>query len=139
LYVFRVEIVRVKADCSQLTGALESILAQRGYRTLRSFDLPLNSATDAVGECGACAERRSGACACRYAVLLVFPYARVSSAEAITIQGRGERSTVTLLTYNEDSELTSQFPLLLIEALQVFPGAEAQDGKSSVQTNSYVL
>lgn len=113
------ETVRVKANCSHLTGALELVLAERGYRTQRSFDLPLNATMHGLEKCGTCAERCLNGCTCRYTVLLVFPRVGISSAEAISVQGKGEDATVTLLPYNSEDEFTAQFPLILIEALHV--------------------
>jgi len=125
-----VENVRVKADCRHLTGALELVLAERGFRTLRSFDLPLNTTTHGPEKCDACAERCSNGCICRYTVLLVLPRPGISSAEAISVQGKGEDATVTLLPYNPEGEFTAQFPLILLEALRVAQNIEPDFGTS---------
>ena len=124
------ETVHVKADCSHLMHALELVLAGRGYRTLRSFDLPLNAATDASQKCRSCPERCSDDCTCRYSVLLILPPPGGNSAETIAIQGKGESSIVTLLPYNPDSEFTAQFALLLMEALRVPKVSAHGDGTS---------
>lgn len=113
------ETVRVKADCSHLTDALELVLAERGFGTLRSFELPLNATTHGPEKCNACSERCSNGCTCRYNVLLILPRPGISSAEAIAIQGKGDNSIVTLLPYNPEGEFTTQFILLLIETLRV--------------------
>jgi hypothetical protein len=114
-----VETVRVKADCSHLTGALELVLAERGYSTLRSFDLPLNAAKPGLDICSSCAERCSDGCICRYTVLLVLPRPGISNAEVISIQGKGANATVTLLPYHPEDEFIAQFGLLLMEAMHV--------------------
>ena len=129
-YLVSVETVRVKADCSHLTGALELVLAERGFRTLRSFDLPLNTTTNGPEKCNSCAERCSNGCACRYTVLLVLPRPGISSAEAIAVQGKGENSIVTLLPYNPESEFTAQFALLLMDALRISQDYVPGDGTS---------
>ena len=112
--------------------ALELVLARHGYRTLRSFDLPLNAATDESVKCNSCLERCSDSCTCRYAVLLILPPPGGNSAETIAIQGKGESSIVTLLPYNSDSEFTAQFALLLMEALHVSQDVVHSDRKSVV-------
>lgn len=122
------ETVRVEVDSSQLTSALERILPQHGYRTMRSFDLLLNASTSATGVCNACPERCPDECACMYTVLLILPRAGASRAETIAVQGKGRSSTVTLLTHDGDSELAAQFALLLMEALHNSKDAEQSDG-----------
>lgn len=118
-YPLLVETVNVKADGQRLTVALESVLIQRGYRTLRSFDLPLNAETREPGKCSSCAEPCPDGCACRYTVLLVLPRPGASNVEAIAVQGRGESSVVTLLPFSPESDFCAQFVLLLMEALLV--------------------
>ena len=112
----------------QLVGALERILPQHGYRTLRSFDLPLSTSADTTGACGACAERSPEGCACRYTVLLVLPRAGAGMAETIAVQGKGASSTLTLLASDRDSELAAQFAPLLTEALRISTDAERSGG-----------
>jgi hypothetical protein len=115
LYPVLVEVVRIEVDCSQLIGALERTLPQHGYRTLRSFDLPLVATADlAHGGCK-CGEQ----CNCRYAVLLVSTNRpQTAPLETISIQGRGKSTVVTLLSPDAESILASQFALLLVEALR---------------------
>ena len=128
VYPVLVEIVRVEADCVQLVGALERILLQHGYRTLRSFDLPLSTSANTAGACGACAERTPEGCICQYTVLIVLPRAGAGMAETIAVQGKGASSTLTLLTHDGDSELAAQFAQLLTEALHNSKDAERSDG-----------
>src|SRR6266498_3242095 len=99
-YLVPVETVRVQADSSHLMRALELVLAQRGYHTLRSFDLPLNATSDESIKCNSCPERCLESCTCRYAVLLILPPPGGNCAETIAIQGKGENSVVTLLPNN---------------------------------------
>ena len=133
-YPLLVETVNVKADCQRLTVALESVLIQGGYRTLRSFDLPLNAETREPGKCSSCAELCPDGCACRYTVLLVLPRPGASNVEAIAVQGKGESSVVTLLPYSPESDFSARFALLLMEALRVSqvqaPGSGAKGGLS---------
>lgn len=112
------ESVRVEVDCSRLTGALESVLTKHGYRTLRSFDLPLGTTTNSMAECCACGELCPGDCNCRYAVLLAFPPQYTGKMVSISIQSKGDSSIVTLMALNSEGELVTQFAQLLIEALQ---------------------
>ena len=122
------ETVRVEADSSQLIGALERVLPQHGYRTLRSFDLPLSTSTQTAGLCNACPVRCPEGCACRYTVLLVLPRAGAGQVETIAVLGKGGSSTLILLARDGDSELAAQFARLLTEALRISTGAERSDG-----------
>lgn len=116
----RVETVCIEADCAQLVGALERVLPQRGYRTLRSFDLSLATAASHAPNCSTCAEYGKGQCNCRYAVLLVFAnQSGMSTPGVISVQGTGGSSVVSLLSVDDDSDFAAQFTALLIEALGV--------------------
>ncbi len=122
------ETVRVKADSSRLISALERTLPRHGYRTLRSFDLPLvaadlTAADPAQGTCE-CGEP----CDCRYAVLLVYAdRPGRTPPETLSIQGQGGSSFVTLLSPDGESALAARLALLLVEALQGADGTGPSD------------
>ncbi len=92
---------------------------QRGYRTLRSFDLPLAAPESSAQRNCTCGQRHQETCNCRYAVLLVFaPGSELTSATTVSIQGQANSTIVTLMSEPGDSELSAQFTPLLVEAVQ---------------------
>jgi hypothetical protein len=120
VYPVSVETVRIDANSSQLVVALEHVLPERGYRTLRSFDLPLVTAADASTNCHHCVEYGTGQCDCRYAVLLVFAnQVEARAPGVIAVQGIGGSSVVSLSSFDENSDFVEQFTPLLIEVAAI--------------------
>jgi hypothetical protein len=133
----RVETVCVQAEGVYLTIALETVLAQRGYRTLRTFDQVINSVVNEKRDCCMCGVSDPGACRCRYTVLFAYSSQETDDAEILAIQGRNNHSVVTLLSH-DDSKLAVQFASLLIEVCKVCNACQSPERKFEPPTSTYI-
>ncbi|MCL4507310.1 MAG: hypothetical protein M1434_00755 [Chloroflexi bacterium] len=118
------ETTELNVESSVFVSALEQVLPRHGYRTMRSFDLRLDS--DAASQIPQV--EQTCQCGCGYTVLLVFPNAPNAGMEGtISVRGIAERSLVSLLAPDNDGELAAQFPTILVEAV----GMKSDDGGNS--------
>jgi hypothetical protein len=117
------ETTELLVEGGAFVRALERVLSRHGYRIQRSFDKRLDSGTASQ----AAQAQWPCQCGCGYTVLLVFPDTPNASLEGtITILGIADRSVVSLLTPDNDGELTAQFPTILVEAM----GLRGEGGKA---------
>ena len=101
---------------SKFVNALERVLPQYGYRSMRSFDLHLDG--DAASQIPLVG--RPCRCGCGYTVLLVYANSPRTGLEGtISVRGIAERSIVSLMVLDRDGELEARFPTILVEAVQM--------------------
>jgi hypothetical protein len=112
------ETATLGLDSRAFVNALEQVLPRRGYRVVRSFELSFTD-TSQADEPRAALQLHSCECGCGYTVIQVFSEMPATLwAGAIAVQGREGRTTVSLTSPENDSDLAAQFASVLIEIVQ---------------------
>ena len=110
------ETTELNMASSICVNALERLLPQHGYRTVRSFDLHLDQDTPThISQVGQPCQ-----CGCDYTVLLVFANTPQAGLEGtISVRGIAARTIVSLIAPKVDGEFVARFATILVEAIQM--------------------